>query len=186
MLNISLVSMRKKFIHKTTLLFIFLVFFFNLQTRAFASEYVLPYPGFMPGNPLYKTQEMIDKIERFYSFGNFARFKYYLALSDKKLVEAKTLFEYKQYLFAYKALQQSSQNFDQALIFLSNAKNEGKDVSQKKELIKAAAAKHIDELKRLEGVVPETFSWQPEKEASTSLPLKASIEEAIKLREPSL
>ena len=72
------------------------------------SQYVLPYPSAMPGSFLYKLNLVQEEILRYWYFGDFGQFKYNLGLSDKYLVEAKTLFEYKQYLLAISPSKWSS------------------------------------------------------------------------------
>src|SRR3989338_9822486 len=120
-------------------LFIFLIVLFSIQIifpfKVYAeSSYVLPYPSYMPGSVYYKTHLVLEKLERYWYFGNFSQFVYNLKLSDKYLVEAKTLFEYKQYLFAYDALKKSDVYFDKAFLFLNKAKEEGKNIAQKEKL----------------------------------------------------
>lgn len=160
------------------------LFFFLLPFQVFAaSNYVLPYPGLMPGHRLYEIKQVFDQLSRFWAWGNFSRHKYELALADKKLVEAKVLFEYQQYLLAVEALEASSQHFQQSAEFLKRAAVEGKDITAKTANFKDAAAKHQETLEGLQSFLPDEFLWQPEKKAATRLDLKLTIEEAIKKRE---
>lgn len=161
------------------LLFLFLV----KPSLTFAQdEYILPYPGFMPGNPLYKISQAVDSLQEWWSFGNFAKFSYNLAMADKKLVEAKTLFEYKQYLLAYEALQKSNFYFKKTLPNLLSAQQEGKNISEKSALLKRAASRHKNILEQLLITVPENFSWQPENARDTILPLREGIQASITIR----
>lgn len=147
------------------------------------SAYVLPYPGLMPGNKLYRVKQVLDKIVQVWSFGTFSRHKYELNMADKKLVEAKVLFEYQQYPLAIKALQDSNDHFQQAGKFLEQANRESKDIVQKEVVYKSAAKKHQELLKILASSLPEKFVWQPEKKPASELNLKSALEEAIKIRE---
>jgi hypothetical protein len=138
------------------------------------AEYVLPYPSFMPGNKLYRISRLIDVMKKYWYFGDIAQFKYRLTLSDKYLVEAKTLFEYKQYLLGFDALKRSSTEWQKAVpttpsMLLS---------------YQEAAKKHIEVLERMD--VPDNFLWSPEKSASSKLPLRGEIENAIQLRKKTL
>ena len=109
---------------KTLLL---LVFFLYLSTSAYAgSTYVLPYPSQMPGNKFYTINQVIEKVSYFWYFGNFGKSYYYQRLSDKYLVQAKTLFEYKQYLLAYKSLLKSNQYFEKILSLFAFRKKKEK------------------------------------------------------------
>src|SRR5690242_19345931 len=85
---------------------LFLLFFF-IPIFCVHAEYILPYPGPMPGNKLHKIVQIVDKFQYYWSWGNIARANYFMDLSDKYLVEAKTLFEYKQYLLGVESLKRS-------------------------------------------------------------------------------
>ena len=155
----------------------------NLLLALVFSAYVLPYPGFMPGNKIYRLKQIADYVGQYWAFGSLTRYKYELSLADKKLVEAKTLFEYSQYPLALKALLDSDWHFQQASNYLTQAKKEGKDITQKETLFKSAAQKHIEVLKQLEQNLPESFLWQPEKKDSLVLEIRNALEAAIKIRE---
>src|SRR3989344_9446436 len=107
----------------------FLVFL-NITGLIYAqSAYVLPYPSEMPGSRFYKAQEFVEKISKFWYFGNFGHFKYSLKNSDKYLVEAKTLFEYDQFLLGQKSLKKYNTYFSRLPYYLEQSKTEGKDIS---------------------------------------------------------
>lgn len=165
------------------LLFCFFFLTIFLAPKVFAqSNYVLPYPSAMPGSSSYKVHLIIEKIEEYWYFGNLAQFTYNLKISDKYLVEAKTLFEYKQYLLGYKALQKSNFYFQNTKPFLTRAKSEGKDTGEKEKILKNAALKHQEVLQNIKLTVPDVFTWTPEKDHPTKLYLRNSIEESISLR----
>lgn len=164
-------------------LFLLTVFLFlNLKPVFASSSYVLPYPSFMPGSKLYKISKVFEQIEKYWYFGNFSQFKYNLKMSDKYLIEAKTLFEYNQYLLAVNSLNNSNNYFKNTPIFFEKARLEGKDVKEKNELLKNAALKHIEILTEVKKKIPESFTWQPEKAESTFLDLEKLIEESISIR----
>lgn len=164
-----------------TILFFFLIFFPHFIFAQ--SNYVLPYPSFMPGSKLYVMSELWDRVMKYWYFGDFAQFKYSLGQSDKYLVQAKTLFEYKQYLLGYKALQKTDSFFSEAFSSLERAKQKGEDINGKKALFQEAAKRHTEVLRFMESITPEQFTWQPEDNPSTSLQLKANINKSIMLRE---
>lgn len=168
---------------------IFILFFFFLfcSPQALAkSDYVLPYPSLMPGSKLYLVQEAKDNLMRYWYFGSFGQFAYNLNRSDKFLVEAKTLFEYKQYLLADKALKKSDYFFERTFIYLNKANKENKNISAKKNILNQASLKHIEVLRELENELPENFVWQPEKSSSTKLNIKDDIDSSIRLRSKNL
>lgn len=150
------------------------------------STYVLPYPSSMPGSIYYKLNLLQEKLEAVWYFGNFGQFTYNLKYADRYLVEAKTLFEYKQYLLADKALSKSNMYFQQTSISLANAEGERKDTSEKQALLQQAALKHSEILEKLKQELPESFDWQPEKEEGIRLNLYNNVEKAIDIREKVL
>ncbi|MDO8621161.1 MAG: DUF5667 domain-containing protein [Candidatus Levybacteria bacterium] len=150
------------------------------------SSYVLPYPSAMPGSIFYKTHLVWEEIMKYWYFGNFGQFAYNLKQSDKYLVEAKTLFEYKQFLLAYTALMKSDSYFAQSPLYLGLAKKENKDIEDKKNILKNAALKHTEVLEFLKNEVPEKFEWTPEKSSPTKLNLEEAISKSIEIRKNNL
>ena len=123
---------------------------------------------------------------QYWYFGNFGQFNYNLKEADKYLVEAKTLFEYNQYLLGYGALKKSDVYFEQTLPFLLKARGERKNISDYREILRQAAEKHQEVLIKMSEEVPEVFTWSPEKSLPTKLNLKDSINKSIEIREKYL
>ncbi len=172
-------KMRKRLCALLSVFIFFLIFTTPILAK---SSYVLPYPSYMPGSSLYKPHLLLAELSKFWYFGNFGKFTYNLKQADKYLVEAKTLFEYGQYLLGYRALKKSDEYFIKTLPSLKNAKSEGKDISQNMGILTSAAQKHAEVLTEIKKAVPDKFNWQPEKSASTMLDLKSTIESSIVLR----
>jgi hypothetical protein len=166
-------------------LFILILFFLILlRTPVFAqSNYVLPYPSSMPGSLSYKIHLIYENISKYWYFGDFGQFDYNLKMADKYLVEAKTLFEYKQYLLGYNALKKSDQYFVNILPSLTRAEKNGKNVAQKTEIFNEASKKHIEILQEMISNAPGIFIWKPEKSNPTELNLKIALDMSIQLRE---
>lgn len=165
-----------------SVLLLFVFFFISSPIFAQSSEYVLPYPPQMPGSYTYKLRIIGEKIQKLWSFGSFSQFSYNLRLADKYLVQAKTLFEYKQYLLGYESLKESDAFFEDAVASLKNAKIEKKDISQKKNIFKSASLKHLEVLNTLQLILPEEINWVPEKTASTKLLLRNAIKNSLEIR----
>jgi len=159
---------------------IFLFILYLMLPIVARAEYVLPYPSFMPGNKIYKITRLVDKLKNYWYWGDIAQAKYHFMLSDKYLIEAKVLFEYKQYLLGDGALVRSSNEWIQIQPHLSLAKNHKKDISKFLAMYKEAAQVHIDVLGSL--IVPELMLWSPEKGTPTNLYLKEDIAKAIDIR----
>ncbi len=161
---------------------IFFLIFTNPPNIFAESPYVLPYPSQMPGSIFYKLNLIQEELLRFWYFGDFGQFKYNLAQSDKYLVESKTLFDYKQYLLAYQALQTSDEYFKKIEPSIFSAKRKEKNTIDKEKLLKEAAEKHIEELSRLKQSLPSVFEWRPEKQQSRILNFQESLENSIEIR----
>lgn len=178
--------MYNRLVHYTLASLVFILFFFFMTGKALAQDYVLPYPSFMPGNPFYKVSQTLDFLEEKWSFGSFAKFKYNLKMTDKKLVEARALFDYKQYLLASFALKQADDYFKKLPIYLERAQREGKNISQEQKTLKEAARKHLEILDSTGEKVPEAFIWQPEKKVGITLSIGKMLEESTVLRKKVL
>lgn len=165
-----------------SLILAFFLFSFISQKSLASFSYVLPYPSFMPGHKLYRVEQIFDSLLRFWAFGNFSRHKYELGMADKKLVEAKTLFEYGQYFLATQTLADSNQHWRKAENYLKRARDEGKDVSQKLANFLAAAEKHKEVLEELLDKLPEEVIWQEERKEAQKLKIRELLEEAMRDR----
>lgn len=149
------------------------------------STHVLPYPSVMPGNFAYNLNLIKESLIKYWYFGDFAQFKYSLNYSDKYLIEAKTLFEYQQYLLALNALSKSDQYFSKINISLDKAKKT-KSILQNKELLRSASQKHTEVLSKLLEELPETYVWKEENKKEAILMIHKSLNDSLKLREKYL
>jgi hypothetical protein len=132
----------------------------------------------MPGNKLYNISRMIDILNGYWYFGNIAKVKYHLNLSDKYLVEAKTLFEYKQYLLGVDALRRSTGQFQELPLYVKQGAAEQKDMNSVIVTISDAGAAHSVVLQTMKTSSPELFEWVPEKKASTELKLHYELDKS--------
>ncbi len=164
------------------LLFFFFLLFFNVKIVLANSDssYVLPYPSVLPGSKFYNLNQFYYYISKFWYFGDYGNFVYYLKLSDKYLVEAKVLFEYKQYLLGYNALRKSDVYFIEASKILNVRKNGSEE---KKHTLKLAAKKHYQTLIKVSEELPEKFNWNEEKKEVKKLELKRNVGESLLLRQ---
>lgn len=168
---------------KLTLLFVFVIFLFFIRTITLASSsYVLPYPSYMPGSTFYKAHLFIEYVSKYLYFGNFSQFEHNRKYSDKYLIEAKTLFEYGQFLLAIKALEKSDFYFSKETYFLTSAAKENKNINNKRKLLAQESDKHIEVLEEIRKRIPEKFTWQPEKSPSAQLNIHIVIDNSIKIR----
>lgn len=163
-------------------IFYLLIMVLTFSARSVMAEYALPYPSFMPGHKLYGVSRLLDRLKEYWHWGNIARVKYHLGLSDKYLVEAKTLFEYKQYLLATGALNRSNEHFQMVVPYLEKALNEGKDTRNLEQIVEEAASMHLQALSRIKQDVPSEAQWKPEKSEPVNLQLHDMIFEAMSHR----
>ncbi len=147
------------------------------------AEYVLPYPSYMPGNTLYRISRIIDTVKNYWYWGTIAQIKYHIGLSDKYLVEGKTLFEYKQYLLATDALRRSDKELSGVLALLAKGVQEGKDMSSQQNILFEAMKMHITTLTRMKGQLPNEFQWTPEKTAPIDLSIGTMLNTSVQIRE---
>jgi hypothetical protein len=168
---------------KNLIISLFIILYSLFTPRIIFAEYVLPYPSYMPGNSMYKVSRIVDRLKFYWSWGNIAQTKYHLALSDKYLIEAKTLMEYKQYLLGADALRRSDKEFMQVSAYVVGAKKKGVNVSELQHLITAATQKHTELLTGLLTITPSQFTWSPEKTKPTGLPLGEMIKTSVGIRQ---
>jgi hypothetical protein len=167
---------------KIIIVFILTLFLLSPVLCYASSNYVLPYPSSMPGSKIYSMHVLWEKALRFWYFGDFGQFEYNLKESDKYLVEAKTLFEYKQYLLGYSALQKSNAYFKNTLPYLISAKKHGKNILEKENILKEASLKHDEVLSALIQEAPSEFRWNPEKASPQDLNIAGLIQDSLSLR----
>ena len=160
---------------KIVRLFIYTIIFalyLSLCTVTFASDYVLPYPSYMPGHKLYVVSEWFDQMKKYWFFGDISGLKYERAMADKYLIEAETLFEYGQYKFAVEALSKSDTHFTNEIVHLISITNKEKDDGQQKDLVRKQAERPKEILTQLEEMLPETIVWQEEHQESQEYSLR--------------
>ena len=156
-----------------TIKIVLLIIFCNLlfTDTTYAADYVLPYPSYMPGHPLYQLSTWWDDLGVYWNFGDIAGIKYQRVMADKYLVEAKTLFGYGQYKLAIAALDKSDTHFAKAIVHAIEIKYKQKDDDSQKELLISQAEKHIEIIGTLSEQFPESIIWDDERTGSENLPI---------------
>lgn len=166
---------------KKILTILFLTYFMSHMSPVRA-DYVLPYPSYMPGNILYKVSRFLDSAKEYWYWGNIASIKYHLALSDKYIVEAKTLFEYKQYLLASDALGRSDKQLQTIPALLQKGTKEGEDMSQLRLIVREAMDMHMAVISTLKSQLPGEFIWKPEKVSETTIRIDEILTSSYEIR----
>jgi len=142
------------------------------------ASYVLPYPSYMPGNKLYKVSRIVDALNNWWYRGNIAQVKYHLNLSDKYLVEAKTLFEYKQYLLGADAMKRSTKEYCQIAFHIKEAKSEGKNMEKIINTVLAGGEEHLQVITNIKNDLPQEYRWIPEKGNATDIAFDVLFDES--------
>jgi hypothetical protein len=142
----------------------------------------LPYPSYLPGNKLYRISEIIDGAKRYWYFGTLTQLKYAREMADKRIVEAKTLFEYKQYALGVRALKKSNifiSEIPLLLLCLTNEKKNNPEIIRK---IEEQMNSHLDVLARMFSEVPDRIEWTEEKQTPREIHFSKLYEEAVAVR----
>jgi|SRR3989344_4993248 len=167
---------------KKAIFYCFLLIVYCLFPRLAYADYVLPYPSYMPGNKMYTVSRIADQLKKFWYWGNIAQTKYHLSLSDKYLVEAKTLFEYQQYLLAVDALHQSDLEIQQLIGSIHRAEKKFKNMKVYRQIIFDAMASHQVVLQKLIQELPIEFLWKPEHSEAQLLRIRQELINAQTIR----
>jgi len=162
--------------------FLIIIFYF-LFTSPVQADYVLPYPSFMPGNKMYRISRIADQLKKYWYWGNLAQIKYHQGLTDKYLVESKTLFEYKQYLLATDALARSDKQVMEISQFIDKALQLGIDTEGLENGVAEEMLVHLSVLEIMKNQLPDEFIWRPEKAKSTDLQIGTILEASGVLRQ---
>ena len=104
-------------------------------------------------------------------------------MSDKHLVEAKTLFEYKQYALGVRALEKSNSEVVQISPLLSRLIEEKKSNPEIIENVDEEMRSHVGVLARMFSETPDSIEWTEERQAPRVINLNDFHTIAIQLRQ---
>ncbi|MCR4264189.1 MAG: glycosyltransferase family 2 protein [Candidatus Roizmanbacteria bacterium] len=167
---------------KMTVILVGILYVLLFASPSYASDYMLPYPSYMPGNKLYRIDDWWDRLQKYWYFGDMGGLKYHRTMADKYVIEAKTLFEYQQYKLAVNALQKSDQHFADAYVYLIDVKNEHKDDGEQGELLRQSSEKHTQLIDDLSESLPDKVTWQEEQKDAEDIRLDMIFTKAKTVR----
>jgi hypothetical protein len=159
----------------------FFYFYYSTQTVHAASDnkinYELPYPGILPGNPLYSIKSMRDSLLQWMMRDNYKKAQLRIQISDKNTRGAQMLTKDKHYDEAEKILNDGEDIFEKAIEDAINAKEQGASpTSEFKNQLKTSNLKHKQ-------VISDLIESSPEKErAGFKKSLKQNEDNALKLQ----
>jgi hypothetical protein len=137
----------------------------------------------MPGNKLYVARQFLEQVQEFWYFGDMSKVKYHIKMADKYLVEAKTLFEYKQIKLGEVSLSISNDHFAKAVLYERDVAYEKKDKGEQEELLKNSGHKHSEIINLLMKDLPEKINWQEEKKDSETIWVHMILKQALIIRQ---
>ncbi len=114
-------------------------------------EYQLPYPGILPGSPLYSIKMIRDRIIETLTSDPVKKANFYLLQADKRTASALMLYEKGDEKMAETTLTKAQKYLEKSLAKAQEAKNSGKDVGDIFARIKDSSTKQKQEIEILSG-----------------------------------
>lgn len=111
-------------------------------------EYELSYPGMLPDNPLYFLKTIRDAVVRFLISDSLKKAEFNLLTSDKRVYAALLLVEKDKFDLALETLSKSNNYLHEAVVALSKAKEEDKDINPILSNLKTSVKKHKEVVSR--------------------------------------
>ena len=112
-------------------------------------DYQLPYPGILPGSPLYSLKMVRDRLLELFISDSLKKSNFYLLQADKRLGSSLMLFEKGDRALAQTTLSKGLNYLDKALEKAIGAKNSTKDVGDIFARIKNSSIKQRQEIESL-------------------------------------
>ena len=113
-------------------------------------DYDLPYPGLLPGNPLYDIKVLRDRIESFFISDPLKRAEFSLLQSDKRLSAGVMLFDEGQYDRAESTISKGEKYMQDSLNQATALKEKGQTADPLLQKINLSSQKHVEVIKNLE------------------------------------
>lgn len=113
------------------------------------SNYFLPYPGLLPGSPLYSLKLLRDKFTEITTSNTLDKSYYYLLQSDKRLAASLVLFDSGNPKVAESTISKGQNYLEKSINKMSQAKQEGESVIDLLAKVKASSIKQREEIKKL-------------------------------------
>ncbi|MBI4097047.1 MAG: hypothetical protein HY428_01395 [Candidatus Levybacteria bacterium] len=120
-------------------------------TQKQEAEYALPYPGILPGNPLYALKMIRDRFVGFLISDPLKKAEFNLLQADKRLAAALYLMQKPDTaLLAEGTISKGENYFEEALNKAREAKRQGMDTKDIQRRLVSAAKKHVQTVRDLE------------------------------------
>ncbi len=113
-------------------------------------NYELPYPGILPGSPLYSLKMLRDKFSEILTSNPLEKSNFYLFQADKRLAAALQLYKNGNTELAGETLSKGINYLEKSFNKMTEAKKTQENVSDVFTKIKASSEKHKEEIERLQ------------------------------------
>ncbi len=177
---------------RLSFVFIFIIFTFLIIYLAFTIEssektinqqqknviYELPYPGLLPGHPLYPIKIIRDKIIEFLTRDYYKKAQFYLLISDKKAIAGYQLAKKGEIKLAISTFSKGEKYFLKIPSLIKEIKKQGNQIPNDFiEKIKLANAKHHQLILEMFKLAPQGSQEDLNFLLKLNLEVKKSIEE---------
>jgi len=112
-------------------------------------DYQLPYPGILPGSPLYSLKMVRDRIIELLISDPLKKANFYILQADKRVASSLLLFEKGNNSLGQSTISKGQNYLEKSLERAIAAKNSGKDVGDTFSQIKNSATKQRQEIEVL-------------------------------------
>jgi hypothetical protein len=106
------------------------------------SDYALPYPGILPGNPLYGLKVFRDKVFEFLIIDSLKKSDFYLLQADKRLAAGNALIKKGEVVLGEQTISKAEKYFELAVNNFSLIKESSDLQRDLNNRLKRSAAKH--------------------------------------------
>lgn len=113
-------------------------------------NYELPYPGILPGTPLYGFKMLRDRISDLLTSSPLKKSNFYLLQADKRLAASLMLYKNGEKELAGETLSKGVNYLDKSFNKMMEAKKSQESVSDVYLKIKVSSAKQIEEIEKLQ------------------------------------
>lgn len=113
------------------------------------TDYVLPYPGILPDNALYKIKMLRDRIGAELISDNLRKAEYFLKMGDKRVSASKFLSDYGNSSLAATTASKAEIYLLRSVEMAGRAKNEGRDTGAFLGTLSTASLKHQEVLEEM-------------------------------------
>ncbi|MBI3980898.1 hypothetical protein HY345_02780 [Candidatus Microgenomates bacterium] len=115
----------------------------NVKTH---SEYPLPYPGILPGNPLYQLKMVRDRVFEILIVDPLKKADFYLLQADKRLAAGESLITKGNSSLGEETISKGEKYFGLAIELTKQAKSKGKDTKDLTDRLARSWDKHNEVL----------------------------------------